>query len=145
MSRCLLGNAGALHTEITKYNMRILQHIAAPLSYELRSFHHKEHAVHGQTNDVVIYEPEDRVDLAGMSDDEFYRIFADFTRLLVVHDEHRTVVAASRSGDCPMLLETFSRRFPTAARRSLIFWSGPKALARALAGDPEAYARATAG
>jgi hypothetical protein len=81
--------------------------------------------------DVVLYSIEERVSLWSMSDDDFYSRFRDFSYLLV--EQHgRTVVAASHSGNCPEMLEEFLGQNPTAVTRDLIFWSGPKALARAV-------------
>jgi hypothetical protein len=85
-------------------------------------------------SDVVLYSIEERVSLWSMSDDDFYSRFRDFSYLLV--EQHgRTVVAASHSGNCPEMLEEFLGQNPTAVTRDLIFWSGPKALARTAAGD----------
>ena len=80
-------------------------------------------------DDVVVYLPKERVSLEGMSPDDFYERFRDFARLLV-EKKGRTVLAASRSGDCPRLRAAYRKDYPAGDELELIYWSGPKSLAR---------------
>lgn len=82
-----------------------------------------------QENDIVVFAKSERVSLFDLSDDDINKRFAGCKRLLVTQDQ-RLVLAASKSGHTDKMIKEYRKAFPNEeiTDRNLISWSGPKAL-----------------